>query len=334
MPQHWLSWTPCLVTACALGLGAGCRSVAPVATRVVYGDHSCWHLSNGTVDLVVNPEIGRIVRYGFVGSTNLLWDNPRAAEFASRIGNWNNWGGDKVWPWPQAAWPAAVGRGWPPPGDGDVGPYSVEPTACGLRMTSPALPRLGLRVVREIELARTGSRVTIRNRLEPAGTPSPLAWGAWTITQTAIPDLILARLDAEATATVHALVSTDTPFPPPKRTGRIVELSRDPALNSKAGFDASLLAGRFGDTLFVQSIVASGTSRGTYAPGARAQYYADADVRPERPPERPPYLETELTSPCLPVSAEGPVLTVRWELRRLKPAECQPAALYRLLESW
>src|SRR5687767_7541832 len=38
-------------------------------------------LTNGTVSLVVIPSIGgRIMRYGFVGRPNVLWNNPKIAD--------------------------------------------------------------------------------------------------------------------------------------------------------------------------------------------------------------------------------------------------------------
>ena len=309
----------------------GCQSLAPQPAQVVYADRPCWRVSNGTVDVVVNPDTGRIVRYGFVGQGNILWENPRATEFAPNPGDWKNWGGDKVWPWPQSAWPTAIGRGWPPPGDGDIPPYTVEPIPAGLRMTSAVLPQLGLRVIRDITLAATGSRVTIRSRLEPAGTSRPAtAWAAWTITQTPIPDLILARLDPTARQDAHPFEGHAS-FPAVQRFGNVVHLASDPSKSCKVGLEADRLAGVFGDVLFVQSIVPGKTTAGAYMPGEKAQLYADS-IANAHPAGVTPYLEMELTAPHLNRRAAGSTLTVTWQLRRLTADEREPAALDRLVE--
>ena len=34
------------------------------------------HLNNGEVELVVVPQIGRIMHYGFIGDENILWLDP------------------------------------------------------------------------------------------------------------------------------------------------------------------------------------------------------------------------------------------------------------------
>src|SRR5438105_716976 len=75
---------------CVLPAG-GCHSTAHPAARVnpagppagvavervdYHGWPGCFRLTNGTVDVVVVPQIGRVMRYGPVGGPNLLWENP------------------------------------------------------------------------------------------------------------------------------------------------------------------------------------------------------------------------------------------------------------------
>lgn len=317
---------------CGLGLTLiGCRSLAPRTMQVVYADQPCWRLSNGAVDVVVNPDTGRIVRYGFVGQGNVLWENPRAREVAPRPGDWKNWGGDKVWLWPQAAWKAATGRVWPPPGDGNGSRYSVEPTRGGLRLTSTEVSGLGLRVVRDIGLAATGSRVTIRSRLEPVGPPPAAAWSAWTITQTAVPDLLLARLDPAVRQVTYPFAG-HAPFPEARRFGSIVHLVPDFVKGCKDGLAADRLAGVFGNVLFIQTIVPDKTTTGVYVAGEKAQLCASSEADP-RPSGVPPYVEMELTAPVVTLGAAGSELTVTWQLRRLTVSEREPAAVDRLVES-
>ena len=49
-------------------------------------------------EAVVVLEIGRVMRYGLVGSSNFLWNSPRKTYGENE---WKNWGGDKTWPEPQ-----------------------------------------------------------------------------------------------------------------------------------------------------------------------------------------------------------------------------------------
>jgi len=321
-----------LVTAGGLCLAVGCATMSDRApTPVTYGGRPCCRLANDTVELVVSPELGRVVRYGYVGGTNVLWENPRAVELAPKVAGWNNWGGDKVWPWPQACWQEVAGCSWPPPGDGVFPPHTVTPTTHGLRLVSAEIQGLGFRIVRDITLASTGSRVTFRNRLEATGPVPTNSWAVWTITQTALPDAMLARLNRKAAQAIYTFAG-HPPLPEPERHGRVLHFIGDPAGYGKSGFDADLLAARFGDVLFTQAILPS-TSPGSYRPGDKAQFYVDDPANPARPPDVPLYLEIELTSPRRPVDAEGPVLAVEWELRRLTPGERAPANLARLIES-
>ena len=332
MAWSWISGIASVAGVFGVGLTAGgCRSVSPPPFQMEYGGQTCWCLKNDTVDLVVNPVTGRIVRYGFVGEKNILWENPGAREQAPQPQEWKNWGGDKVWPWPQGAWSRLIGRKWPPPGDGDIPPYRVEAAGAGLRMTSAELPGMGMRVVRVIELERFGSKVTILNRLEPAGELcAKEAWAAWTITQTAIPGMILARLDEGAKQPAYGFGDQNA-FLEPRRFGRVVELTPDPDKGCKVGLDADRLAGVADGLLFLQTIVAERTGRGAYAPGEKAQLYSNGYPVPGK--FTLSYLEMELTSPRSGFRDACPELTVEWQLRKLTPGEQEPAGIRKLVET-
>ena len=46
----------------------------PQLQRVQYGPFDeAYRLSNGTVEVVVVPALGRIMRYGYIGQRNVLW---------------------------------------------------------------------------------------------------------------------------------------------------------------------------------------------------------------------------------------------------------------------
>jgi len=190
-PAHARTALPSVVAVLLTALLAGCRSHARPAAHVnppgpptgvavervdYHGWPGCFRLTNGTVDVIVVPQIGRVMRYGPVGGPNLLWENPA---LAGRDPNpspaagvtWVNFGGEKVWPWPQD-WEGPTGRPWPPPPEADQAGYDVMADGATLRMTSAPLRGFDVRVVRELTLAPTGTQLTIDSRLEPARPPA------------------------------------------------------------------------------------------------------------------------------------------------------------------
>jgi glucose/arabinose dehydrogenase len=64
----------------------------------VYDGLRAFRPSDSRTEAVVVLEIGRVMRYGLVGSSNFLWNSPRKTYGENE---WKNWGGDKTWPEPQ-----------------------------------------------------------------------------------------------------------------------------------------------------------------------------------------------------------------------------------------
>jgi len=62
-------------------------------TRTVYDGRTAFRLSDGRTEAVVVPEIGRVMRYGFVGGSNWLWNSSQKSYGKNE---WKNWGGDKT----------------------------------------------------------------------------------------------------------------------------------------------------------------------------------------------------------------------------------------------
>ena len=144
---RWIGW--------ALGRVADRGGAAQAAVTVSQGEYHGWtgayRLSNGTVDLVFVPQIGRIMRYGYVGERNVLWENPALAgkttDLSRPVNDWQNYGGDKLWPAPQSVW------GWPPDPVSDSGPQTVKVLPNRhLLMTGPESRKYGVRFQREIAL--------------------------------------------------------------------------------------------------------------------------------------------------------------------------------------
>jgi len=284
-------------------------------------------IRNDRFELGVSAATGRVTAYGPVGGPNVLWQNPRAPETPTVFPGWVNWGGDKVWIWPEEDWARWSPETRHPPGDPSPGPHQVEGDGLRLRMTSPVLPDYGLRVVREISLAPTGSRVTFINRLEQT-RPGRLAMpvGVWTVTQIPAPPRIHALLSPDAEPPGYESFP-GTAWPKIERHGDLVTLHRPSSPWQKIGLDAHRLAAPVDGHLFIVGTPA--LPGGPRARFRRAQVFSDPDDSPFRLPGLPPYVELEFTSPLRPLAVgQSASLTVTWDL--LDPAQDWVGAVERI----
>jgi hypothetical protein len=100
------------------------------------------------------------MRFGEVGRQNLLWEAERVHGVAPAVGEWVNWGGDKLWPAPQDTW------GWPPEHEYDGVAWDAQAIPNGIHMASRAKSaKQGLRFERTILLKAGASSAEIRNTL-------------------------------------------------------------------------------------------------------------------------------------------------------------------------
>jgi hypothetical protein len=143
-----------------------------------------YRITNGTVDVVVVPQIGRVMRYGYVDSPNMLWENETllGKTFAPSAKTYRNYGGDKTWVAPQSLW------NWPPDPAIDGTPWQVESIANGVRMVSPIGAKQKVQFRREITLMNHGTDVSFRNSMENKGSRMELA--IWQVTQVNNPDFV------------------------------------------------------------------------------------------------------------------------------------------------
>ena len=194
-------WLTCITAGLLL---AGCAARVPVTRPFAYeGWPDAYRLSNGVVDVVVVPAIGRVVRYGYVGGENLLWDNSalHGRLAATRPGQWANFGGEKIYPWPQDDWSTRFGHDWPPPPGTDPVAYRASILADGsLHLVSDVLPAFGVRIVRDLRLSPSGSKLELTTTFEQVDPPDadwPIA--VWSVAQWRSPDQISAHRDTPTT---------------------------------------------------------------------------------------------------------------------------------------
>jgi hypothetical protein len=147
------------------------------------GWRDCYVITNGEVEVVVVPQIARIMKYGIAGGKNMLWVNEeltpeKAPEaHAPEPGEWLNYGGYKLWPAPQRDW------NWPPDWTLDRGPCTVEVTEEGaLHLVGMASEKHGIRFDRQITLAPTGGRLDlVQTAVNVSGEPGTVS--IWDVTQ-------------------------------------------------------------------------------------------------------------------------------------------------------
>jgi len=338
----------CAVVVAFFAFGVAAARAAKPATkgrtiieRVTYnGWAGAWRLTNGVAEVVVVPEVARVMRYGYVDGPNVLWDNPTTFGKPVKIGEWPNIGGEKAWPWPQNDWPKYQGAGWPPPPGSDQTPYQAEAVGGDtLRITSPPVIGFGFRIVRDITLAPQGTRVTVRTQFQKYGGGLDLPVAAWTILQARIPDgPVLARVVSGSTL-ANAFRTDIAPFwnngtvAPIGKGGATLAVTRPLANNGKVFLDADLLAARYSDTLLTVRADLPGVPASAFQPGDRAQVYSNPENADDLKRGIQPYVELELTGPLTRLAkGESLSLTTVWELRRLGENERTPEAMATLIQ--
>src|SRR5258708_4386154 len=124
-----------------------------------------WRLSNPSCQLVVVPEVGRVMYFARTGGEDIPYNNQDpSGRTGRRDGHeWHNFGGDKVWPTEQDWWIRYTDRkGWPPPYFSDAAPQTAEAMTDGVRMISPRSPEFGTRTIREFVMDPEKPLVRVR----------------------------------------------------------------------------------------------------------------------------------------------------------------------------
>ncbi|MBX2863638.1 MAG: hypothetical protein KTR27_08785 [Leptolyngbyaceae cyanobacterium MAG.088] len=206
------------------------------------GWQNAWVLSNGNVEAVIVPEIGRIMQFRFKQTAGSFWENAKlwGKPTNPRSTQWLNFGGDKVWPAPQSDWPAITGRGWPPPIAFDAMPVEVQVTGNDLTLISPIDPNYGIRIYRTIHLDPQDAIMTVTSTYEKVeGLPQTVS--VWTITQLQDPIAIYAPIPQPSIFEDGYIQLTRSLPANLQISDDLLSLTRDPKESHKIGTDASTL---------------------------------------------------------------------------------------------
>ncbi len=136
------------------------------------GFEEAFRVSNGEVELVVSASAGpRIVRYGFVGGQNLFreWSDGKGLTARYALGDWHIMGGHRLWVAPETV-PATYAP--------DNEPVFIQPLENGLIATPPPEKATGLAKSIQVEMAATGTSITVTHRIRNLGAWS-IEIAAW-----------------------------------------------------------------------------------------------------------------------------------------------------------
>ncbi|MBI3416733.1 MAG: hypothetical protein HY043_15695 [Verrucomicrobia bacterium] len=169
---------------------SGCGIVGGDGRSLKHVSYRGWSdaivMSNGRVEVVIVPSIGRVMQFRRVGEQEgPFWENSQMFGRAPNptSNEWGNFGADKTWPSPQADWPKIATRGWPPPPAFDSMPVEWKPSSVndGL-LISPVDPYYGIRTIRHIKLPANLPLMKITTTYEKVqGEPKKV--GVWIVTQ-------------------------------------------------------------------------------------------------------------------------------------------------------
>jgi hypothetical protein len=200
-------------------------------------------ISNGRVEAIIVPAIGRVMQFRRVGQTEgPFWENESlfGQEPNPASTNWLNFGGDKTWPAPQGEWAYITPRAWPPPAGFDAVPVEATVDGWKVKLVSPVDPHYGIRTIREISLAVDAPVMTILTTYEKVEGDAVMA-SVWVITQLKEPLVACARISHTSIYREgFQLMSEESPPNLRVRDG-ILRIQRDPKAPHKVGMDVGSL---------------------------------------------------------------------------------------------
>ena len=232
-----------ILSGCASGVRAASGKPATIEHITYHGWKNALRMRNERAEVVVVPEIGRVMSFRFLDGENVFWeDRALDGKYGDVSGKeWVNFGGDKTWPAPQADWPKVGKRGWPPPPAFDQMPVTATTEGDKILLTSAIDPWFGIRTKRVLELHASLPRLTIKTTYEKV-EGAPLKAGVWIITQLKDPVLVVAPLP-EKTRFAEGFDRQSAENLPTDLmvTNGLVSMRRHPTKSTKIGTDAGTL---------------------------------------------------------------------------------------------
>lgn len=299
---------------------------APVVTDALHDGVPAFQITDGRTRAIIVPQLGRVMWYGMVGGSNILFNAPPDLIATS---TYKNWGGDKTFIGPHTLWSDKIARSWPPDPSWDGQPHNgwMLPDA-RVRTEGNVWTGFGIRVTREYSFDRNGDLVIEQTLEKVEGEPMRVC--AWDITQIQPPAAIYVRTNP-ASEYPGAFAWLGKPAPAAEIASlspTLLRIRPHEEAFYKIGIDAQppTIACVTDGNLF---LVRAETSAGAYPDGLAdksgfpIEFYNHADPGA-------PYKELQLLSPLRTLSAGDKYrTTIRWSLH---PAPGDEATIERTLE--
>jgi hypothetical protein len=249
---------------------------------------SIW-ISNGIVEVVIVPNIGRVMQFNFIGEEGPFWENRSLDGQAPDplSSSWKNFGGDKTWPAPQADWPAITPRSWPPPQAFDSMPVEAEIELGTVILTSPVDPHFGIRTIRRIQLAPEHPVMKITTTFEKVSGRARRV-SVWVVAQLKNPDRIYVPNLENSIYPRGFNIQSATPPPRMRIRNGFHTFWRDPGSSHKVGFDGETMLW-VGETQALK----------LYSPRSEGREYPDnnSSIEVYTNPDPDAYIEFETLGP-------------------------------------
>lgn len=211
--------------------------------KAEYATYHGWsnsiRLANAFAEVVIVPEIGRVMSFRHLDGQNVFWeDRALDGKRGDASGKqWMNFGGDKTWPAPEADWSRHTGqKEWMPPTAFDSLPVTARIVSQNVvELTSPVDPHYGIQTRRRISL--TGGRLEITTTYEHVANEER-GVGIWVITQFKDPVAICVPAGNKSIFNEGYIQFDNLPWSQIKRRGSFIEITRDKRVAHKMGSDA------------------------------------------------------------------------------------------------
>lgn len=222
------------------GVDGRSRPGPTVGPMSYHGWTGALRLRNEQVEVIVVPEVGRVMSFRFHDGQNVLWEDValRGKRGDAMGREWINFGGDKTWPAPEAEWRTHTKREkWMPPPGFDGMPGRARREGSTIVLTSPVDPFYGIRTSRRITLRGDDPIMVIETEYEKvSGAAIPV--GIWVIAQFRDPVAVYVPVPESSRFPNGHFRFRDTPWLQLTTVGGLIKVTRDPAASHKLGSDA------------------------------------------------------------------------------------------------
>ena len=300
----------------------------------MYHGHAAYRMTDGRTEAVIVPDLARVMRYGFVGGPNILW-NAAPPDPAKPIDytQWINWGGDKTWLGPQSSWLLVQGtNNWPP--DATLTCLQTAEVLPGnaLRLTGRVSNAWGARIVREYRFGPKGEFLVNQTVEKVSGPKVELT--IWDVFQSQSPDAIFLPLNPNSPYKTgyQWLIPPKTKTVIPLAGPDMTRIAHSDAVSYKIGLDspiARIVAVKGGQALVLSAPLPKGDyPDGALGSGFPVELYNMGDPKN-------PFDELELLGP-LKVLGPGDKTSYQiiWRLYKLPTRNARSPLVVRLAHRW